>query len=353
MRKSWVAAAVALSAGPAFAGDVKFSGKVFADASYRQNEDQGTDKKSPETGIGVDVKRFYLGAEYDANDVWSAKIVTDIGDKGAKRYDVFVKNAYIEAKLHPLFVLRLGEAGLPWVPYSEDRYGFRYVENTLIDRVGFGTSTDWGLHLLGDWNKRITYQISAVNGRGYGDPTRSKNPTGEARIGFAPFEGFNFGVGGQFGKLGQDVEGSKAKNTAKRFDAAASYDTGRFRLGLEYFLGKDDTADIVTGKAPDDTAQGFSATGSVGLFDATTVFARYDHVQPNKDTNPDLQENYLNVGVQYKPVDAVNLALVYKRDMVASGDGGTISTTNGAIGSTVPDEHGTYYEIGLFSQFVF
>ena len=31
----------------------------------------------------------------------------------------------------------------------EGVYGYRYVENTLVDRIKFGNSADWGVHVLG------------------------------------------------------------------------------------------------------------------------------------------------------------------------------------------------------------
>jgi hypothetical protein len=357
MRKQWVAAAAVavLSAGPAVAGELKFSAKVFADVTYRQNVDQGTNVTSTDSGTGVDVKRFYLGAEYRYNDVFSAKLITDIGDKGAKRFDVFVKNAYIEAKLHPLFTVRLGEAGNPWIPFVEDHYGFRYVEPTFTDRTSFGFSTDWGVHVLGG-TKLFNYQLSVVNGRGFGDPTRSKNPTGEARVGFTPIEGLTLGLGGLYGKLGQQVEGTKTPETARRGDAVASYETKLFRVGVEGFAGRNDTANMVLGKTPSDLSRGFSVWGNVNLHENCAVFARYDYLQPLKNANPDLTNDYFNVGLQYKPVDVLSLALVYKRETTQSGSlakGASLSTSNGTIGSTVPNQTGRFQEFGLFAQYVY
>ncbi len=62
-----------------------------------------------------------------------------------------MKNAYLQIRSRDpkAFWVRLGEADMPWVPYVEDVYGHRYVENVLVDRLKFGTSADWGLHAGG------------------------------------------------------------------------------------------------------------------------------------------------------------------------------------------------------------
>ena len=47
----------------------------------------------------------------------------------------YIKKAYLQAKLDPAFIVRLGAADLPWVPYVENQYGYRHIENTIADRT--------------------------------------------------------------------------------------------------------------------------------------------------------------------------------------------------------------------------
>jgi hypothetical protein len=77
------------------------------------------------------------------------------------------------------------------------------------------------------------------------------------------------------------------------------------------------------------------------------VFARYDHVTPSSDLQPDLENRYFNVGAAYKPRMNVDVALVYKQDDV---DDGTWTTTNGSIGGAV---RGRHEEIGIWTQIQF
>ena len=84
------------------------------------------------------------------------------------------------------------------------------------------------------------------------------------------------------------------------------------------------------------------------------ALARIDVVQPVADTDTDISDTYANVGVEYVPYKFLNLALVYKRDMVHTGAAGfTMNTGNGAIGSPMPDASGTYNEIGVSVSWCF
>jgi hypothetical protein len=97
---------------PAAFPATKIGGRVYADITSKEIEDEGTGIKSNDSGVGVDVKRFYFTVTHDFNAVWSAQFQSDIGDKptGSRRYDVFVKKAYIQAKLSPAATFRLGSS---------------------------------------------------------------------------------------------------------------------------------------------------------------------------------------------------------------------------------------------------
>ncbi|MGH8362566.1 MAG: hypothetical protein ACRESQ_04380 [Gammaproteobacteria bacterium] len=68
---------------------------------------------------------------------------------------MFVKQAFVQAKLDPATTFRLGAADMPWIPFDESIYGYHFVENTLIDRLHFGHSTDWGVHFY--YNAGISF----------------------------------------------------------------------------------------------------------------------------------------------------------------------------------------------------
>jgi hypothetical protein len=230
----------------------------------------------------------------------------------------------------------------------ENLYGYRYVENTLIDRTKFGTSADWGAHILGTLaDGLIDYQLSVINGAGYknapigGGANRSKSVDVEGRVNLN-YDGFVLGVGGYSGKLGRDSEGAAPTyHIANRFDAVAAYSTGDINVGVEYFKAND-WDNVAT--ATTDSSEGVSGFASYRFAPQFAVFGRYDYLTPNQKTNSRLHGNYYNLGVTWAPVKNVDLSLVYKRDQASHG---TIATSNGTIGGTA---NGAYSEVGLFTQ---
>ena len=349
-----VASALALAALAARAAEpgTTFSGKAFVDFTYRENKDNGTSAAADKSnGTSFDIKRFYLTLDHTFDEVWAARFRTDVGNETNGKYDVFVKNAYLQATVAPELVLRAGSADMPWFPFLEDLYGYRFVENVLDDRVKLGASADWGLHAGGKLAEGMaSYAFSVVNGRGYSDPTRTRAPTVEGRVAVNPVKELTVAVAGQAGTLGQNVVGTKTPRNATRYDAVVAWVGGPLRLGVSGLLAQNyDKAIVTSSTAKTDKSLGVSAWASYN-FDPVAIFGRYDYFQPKKDTTPKLKDSYFNVGLDYKAAKPVDLALVFKYEQVQSG---TVSTSNGTVGSAVAGKSGTYQEIGVWGQYVF
>ncbi len=326
----------------------RISGKAYIDFSNIEHKSNGV--KQADSGTNLDLKRFYVSVDHKFDDIWSADITTDVTYDGAtKASQIYIKKAYLQAKIAgDMLVFRLGSADLPWVPFIENLYGYRYVENTLIDRTKFGTSADWGAHILGTLaDGLIDYQLSVINGAGYKNApigsgaNRSKSVDVEGRVNLN-YDGFVLGVGGYSGKLGHDDEGAAPTyHTANRFDAIAAYSAGDINIGVEYFKANDwgNVATVAT-----DSSEGVGGFASYHFAPQFAVFGRYDYVTPNQKTNGRLHDNYYNLGVTWAPVKNVDISLVYKHDQASHG---AIVTSNGTIGGF---DDGAYSEIGLFTQ---
>jgi len=323
--------------------------RVYADVSTKENKDEGTGIKSGDSGVGVDVKRTYFTFTHEFDSVWSAQFQSDIGDQGTRRFDVFVKKAYVQAKLSNAATFRLGSADTAWIPFVEGIYGFRYLEQTITDRLSFGASADWGLHLVGKAvNDTLSYQFSVENGRGFSNPSRSKNVDFEGRVAYSPVKGLTLAVGGYSGKRGLETDAAPAKHTATRTDALVAYGNDRWKVGGEWFEASDwNTVTAVT----KDKSDGYSIWGSVAATPAITVFGKFEEAKPSKDLKPLLKETYYNAGVQYRYNKAFAGALVYKYDEVK---GGTFTTGDaGLTGSNRAGFKGKFSEFGLYTVYDF
>lgn len=354
-----VAAALGtLGAGNAFA-DVPMptvGGKIFADLTNLDEKENGT--KIAPSGTGVDVQRFYLIFNEKFDDMWSANITTDASySSGGGAVDVFIKKAYLQYSLpgSKAFYARLGSADLPWIPFVEDLYGYRYVEHVLTDRLHFGTSADWGLHGGGQAGG-ASYALSVVNGNGYKNPTRSKSMDVEARLAYG-ISGVTFAIGGYSGKLGHDNYATASTDTvsgtfhtASRLDALVAYVGNGARAGVEYFSAND--WNNVTTSASD-KADGYSAWGSYDFTSQLGVFARWDEAKTSKDLAPNLKDEYFNVGLATHPIKGVDVALVYKHEKMDNGlINSQYSGFNKTLG-TVPMTSGEINEVGVWAQVAF
>src|SRR5690348_13244678 len=298
---------------PGWWGGTTISGKAYLNVSNINQTSTnlaGDTTDSSQNGVQTELKRFYVGIDHKFNDVFSANITTDFrynANGTSNDVLVYVKKAYLQAKLNPALNVRVGAADLPWVPFAEGVYGYRFVENTLADRTKFGTSTDWGVHVFGGFGKGlVNYQVSAIDGNGYKTLTRNTNTIDlEGRVDVHPIKPIVLAVGGYAGKRGKSNDAVDVNHSATRFNALVGYTDKRVRAGLEYFHAKN-WFNVTTAvepapapKTPNDSAHGWSAFGSFAFTPKISAFARYDWVKPTEvraaGVTGDPKDNYFNV----------------------------------------------------------
>lgn len=324
--------------------NTKVSGRMYYDTTNISSRRSAKDQSN--SGYGFDIKRFYVGIDHKFSDMFSGNITTDFTyDSGAGATQIYIKKAYLDAKINKALDLRFGSTDLPWIPFVEGVYGYRYVENTLIDRLKFGTSADWGIHAKGKLGiGNLEYAASIMNGAGYKHPgVHSDTVDFEGRIS-DNWNNIILAFGGYVGKLGKDTVGSVTPHTASRFDALAAYKTSKITLGFEYMYADNWTTVTSTAK---DTAEAFSVFASYKFMPQWAVFGRYDYAKPSQKLMPKLDDNYFNFGVAYSPTKIVDFSLVYKRD---DAGWGSLKTSNGTIGGLTTAGKGVYSEVGLWGR---
>ena len=329
------------------------SGRMYYDVTNISNKANGVRVPAGGNGANFDIKRFYVGIDHNFGGIFSANVTTDTTyDSGTGAGQVFLKKAYLQAKVDPLLTIRVGAADLPWIPYAESIYGMRYFEQTVVDRTKFGTSSDWGVHALGTaFDGILNYDLAMINGSGYkkipvgGGTNRADSFDYEGRVS-AVYQGFNLAVGGYTGKLGTTF-GTTTFHTAQRFNVLGAYVADGLRLGLEYFSANDYSAALVASNTIGDSAHGVSAFGSYYFLPEWAGFARYDSVDTNTKTMPGKNNEYYTLGVTWSPTKIVDVSLAYKHDAVA---GGSFTDANGIIGATTGAKQGSYNEFGIWGD---
>ncbi|MDR2216463.1 MAG: hypothetical protein LBE59_11580 [Nevskiaceae bacterium] len=331
--------------------NTQISNRMYSDIT-NVDKKVGNTKIDP-TGVSFDIKRFYVGIDHKFNDMWAMNFTTDFlynSTSGASQ--LYIKKAYIEAKVSPLLKVRFGADDLPWILYSEGIYNYRWVEKTLSNNLGQEIGADWGIHASGAVPSGVfSYSASVINGSGYksapdnGTNNRSKGMDFEGRIGFQAFSHLNIGVGGYVGKRGKDTYANGASttnevNTASRVNALIAYTEDKFRVGVEWFEAKDYANPFMSIGATSVKQGGYSAFGNVALTQTNiNLFARYDRANLNKDAALNPSYTYYNVGVEFPITKGVKIAPVYKH---TEQDGATAGTDKTRIN-----------EFGVFGEFRF
>ena len=341
---------------PTWADGTTLGATVFYDLTNIDQKSAGVNLAGTPNGVNFDIKRMYIAVDHTFNSVFSANLTTDFTyDSGVSATQLYIKKAYVQAKLNPALIIRVGSADLPWVPFVEGLNGYRYVENVMIDRDKFGASADWGVHAMGSipmGGLTISYAGSAINGSGYKKPgfiggaNHTDSMDFEGRISAAA-AGFTAAIGGYDGKLGKDVQGTATFHDATRLDALIAYVNGPIRLGGEYFHASNWNDVTQANPALTNKTEGWSGWGSFAFTKQLAVFGRYDSVKPKQTTAPTLSDQFFDIGIQFEPVKVADFSLVYKREKISNG---AFATQEGAIGG-VPN--GTYDEVGLFGMFKF
>jgi hypothetical protein len=83
---------------------------------------------------------------------------------------------------------------------------------------------------------------------------------------------------------------------------------------------------------------------------------RYDNSKLSKDVASNLKDTYLNAGVAFKPIKALDFALVYKNEKVDRGStsiSGADANGSYIIGGANATHNGKFDEIGLYAQWSF
>ncbi len=375
-------------------------GLVYLDFSYvslENDNSKGVPVETAPNGAGFDVKRLYLIVNHTFNDIWSANLTTDAQYSTASTTtvstptsttsaltsqttsggvtEVFIKKLYLQGSFDKAFVLHVGSYDTGWAPWVQDLYGYRFIEKTTTDRLGFANTDDWGAFATGSFGEGdlLSYSVAGVDGGGYKNPTRTKFVDLDSRVALKPVSWLTLGVGFYDGHLGQITAANESypNRTATRLDGVVAVNVAAFRVGAEYYTARNfktvnsvtaavyGTSSIVTssGAPPvSDQAAGYSAWASYNFTPRWAVFARDDDSHLSEDVARPLTDTYYNFGVSYQILTQLEAALVYKNERVIGGSNSISAGDAGAsytIGGATATGSGTFREYGLYLQYGF
>jgi hypothetical protein len=324
------------------------SGTVFA---YYRYDLTSMDESSPEGANEFDVSRVYVNIIGAVTDKLHYRFTADVGreedtyytyelvrdpltneysllptehtQKG--RLDFFAKYAYVDVRdVIPRHHIYGGIEKTPWAPYEQEIWGWRVIRKVAFDDRGYGTTSDLGLGVGGDFaHGLVQHHLTFTNGAAYNHPEDGLSGKAvEYRLSLFPlvsdeaWKGLSVNAVVKADNLGEKVAAGEAKNPVIIYGGLLGLKHEFVNFGAGYFAraaGEDNEA-AGTAKINGNVMTAY-ATGHYRATEGVTVhpLVRYDAYEPNtaNDTlsNRNDERTLIIVGVGLKFFDD-KLALI-------------------------------------------
>ena len=273
---------VGVAASSAVADEWKFKGNMFGDYYYVASADDA-DTILPEKRNAFQFRRLYFTAEKALSDDFSVRYRLEASDAGfgsGDRMKPFVKHGYLKWKKGlGNSDLYLGLTGTPIWAVSEELWGYRAIEKTVLDVNNIGSSADLGVGLKGKAGG-LNYHLMVGNGPGKSpEDDNGKKFYGSGQFNLSEslvvegYADFNMRPGGQNQLTFKGFVGLKQKKLSG---------------GIEAFTRINKAAGKAKKVGDDVIIAGISAFGSLELSGQWKGFGRLDAVSDNDEDATDL-----------------------------------------------------------------
>lgn len=281
---------------------IEWSGLSYLDYSVLLASDDG----AAEGHTAFDYRRIYLTADADLGGAFAARVrleATGRSTTAQGRPAPFVKDAWLQWRFSEAgHRATLGVQPPPLFEVSEDVWGYRSLDGTLLDRTGAGDSRDHGLRLDGPLAAGGGLRYAAMVGNGNGVGPEAAGDPGKHVYGqlvYAP-------DGPLRATLGADYEADAPLDAVRQSRARVSAFVGavgeRARGGAEAFYLRTDA----DGTLLDRAGVGASVFGAVALSARTALVARYDYLEGGAG-RIGADEHYVLAALAYRPAPPVRL----------------------------------------------
>ncbi len=179
---------------------------------------------------GFTYRRLYLTADYTLSDDFTgrARLEANEGSTGPNGPVPYVKDLYLTWQYSGAHSATLGVTSPPAFDVSDEIWGYRSLEKTLLDLEGIVSSRDFGLRFDGPVGpgETVRYAVMLANNSGVRPETDPYKRVYGQLVG-TPSEEVTLVAGADYAGYGDQ------RDRGVRLSAFGSYDPGPFRLGLE------------------------------------------------------------------------------------------------------------------------
>jgi len=299
----------------------KISGYMFGDFFYNVARDNRISSfndaalNGEKDFNGFAFRRIYFTYDYKISTIFSTRFRLEADQQGNTsngKFGLAVKNAYIKWKnIFDGSDLIVGLQSPPSFSISENYWGYRRLEKTIMDLRKIVSSCDLGITLKGKItsNGIVKYWITVGNDAG-NKPESNKYKRYYAHLDFEPIENLRMTVYGDY-KTQANIDDPKSNLNPKStlsnniFTAAlfVGYrENDKFSFGVEGFYQSEQNGLTVMQTLENLNAIGLSLFGSYNINEKFSVITRFDHFDPvnHSDFQGD-SRNLIIAGFSYKP----------------------------------------------------
>ena len=294
----------------------KIHGYMFGDYFYNLSRDANAAsisnavEKGEKDDNAFQFRRIYFGYDYTINEKFSTRFRVEADQKentSGGKIGLFVKDAYLKWKnIVDGSDLIVGFSPTPSFSVSEDYWGYRSLEKTIMDLRKVASSRDLGVAVKGKVSEigNIKYWLMAANGEG-NKPETNKQKSIYGHLELEPVKNLTFTLYGDY-RAGEDIINpnstqSFSNNTITSALFAGYQEPGKFSFGLESFYQINQNQLFSSAEAEDQKVLGISLFGSADVSEKFSVVGRYDYFDPigNSGYEGDVR-NYFLAALNYK-----------------------------------------------------
>lgn len=247
---------------------------------------------------GFTYRRLYLTADYTLSEDFTgrARLEANEGTTGRNGPMPYVKDLYLTWQYSGEHSATLGVTSPPAFDVSDDIWGYRSLDKTIMDLQGIVSSRDFGLRFDGPVGsgETVHYAVMLANNEGVRPETDPYKRVYGQLVG-TPSEDLTFVAGADYAGYGDQ------RDQSVRLSAFGSYHPGPFRIGVEGFWYT-----LAFDNAGDRTDVGISGFAVAEVAPDWELVARVDRSRETA-SGPAQFETFLLAAVAYHPHSNVRL----------------------------------------------
>lgn len=243
-------------------------------------------------------RRIYLTSDFDLPSDFSARLRLEADESSSvpSQPDIRLKDAYVRWQFHDGHHATIGVQPTPVFDVAEEVWGYRGLEQVLVDLSGLRSSRALGLLVAGRLNASGSLRYRAMIANHHDSRTRAdhlKHVFGQLEASSGPW----------FATLGANYTAhGDARSGSFMVNGILAHVSNGGRLGVDWFVQQTRFS-----SSDDEIDAGVSIFGERSLTETWSVVARIDRFSATLPPAPSTSKTFGIVGISYQPIEQLRI----------------------------------------------